>query len=207
MLRRSNVVVVTKCPTASANPETAVHPAAISWARRPPPISRATSAASTVVAAAASADGSRRPEQRPRAERVHRVAEQRHQRRLIRIARRRMRPGHDEVQLVPVKAIPSTRRKKHRNLHTRHQPHRSRKKTAPLRTEITPSTTATLRGWSRQSPFGWTPGPLRGLLASPGRAYGRHERRPCRRARSASCRRRRRRQCARQPFLPVGRSG
>lgn len=59
MLSRSKVVVVTKCPTASANPDAAVQAAAISCARRPPPISRATSAAITVIAAAASADGSR----------------------------------------------------------------------------------------------------------------------------------------------------
>ncbi len=60
VLSRSKVVVETMCPTASANPDDAVHPAAITWARRPPPTSLATSAASTAVAAVTSADGSRR---------------------------------------------------------------------------------------------------------------------------------------------------
>ena len=59
MLSRSKVVVVTKCPTASAKPEVAVQAAAITCARREPPTSRATSAATTVVAAATSAEGSR----------------------------------------------------------------------------------------------------------------------------------------------------
>ena len=59
VLSRSNVVVVTKWPTASATPDDAVHAAAITCARCAPPTSRATNAASTVVAAATSAEGIR----------------------------------------------------------------------------------------------------------------------------------------------------
>jgi hypothetical protein len=55
----SNVVVLTKWATASANPEQAVQAAAISCARVPPPTSRAISAARIVVRAAANADGVR----------------------------------------------------------------------------------------------------------------------------------------------------
>ena len=59
VLSRSKVVVVTKCPTASAKPEEAVQAAAMICAREPPPTSRAISAARIVVAAAASAEGLR----------------------------------------------------------------------------------------------------------------------------------------------------
>lgn len=57
--KRSNVVVVTKCPVTSAIPDTAVPAAAMVCARAVPPSSRAISAATSDVAAAASADGSR----------------------------------------------------------------------------------------------------------------------------------------------------
>ena len=65
VLNRSNVVVVTKWPIASAKPDDAAEHAAISWAREPPPTSRATRAARTVVAAAASADGRRSTSSEP----------------------------------------------------------------------------------------------------------------------------------------------
>ena len=115
VLSRSKVVVVTKWPTASAKPDDAVHAAAITWARR---------------AAADLARDQRRQhrrrrrrerrrqpqhQQRPRRERVHRPGQQRHERRLVGIAERRMRPGDDEVQLVAVVAVPRARRDQHRN--------------------------------------------------------------------------------------------
>src|SRR5450755_4053905 len=59
VLNKSKVVVVTKCPVANANPDTAAHDAAMTCARARPPISRATKPASTVVAAAITAEGSR----------------------------------------------------------------------------------------------------------------------------------------------------
>jgi hypothetical protein len=59
VLKRSNVVVLTKWLTASAKPEQAVQAAAIICARVPPPTSRAMSAARIVVAAATNADGVR----------------------------------------------------------------------------------------------------------------------------------------------------
>ncbi len=64
-----------------------MHPAAITWARRPPPISRAMSAASTVVTAAASADGSRSRNSDPGSSEYIAGVTQRHERRLVRIAR------------------------------------------------------------------------------------------------------------------------
>ena len=105
VLSMSKVVVVTKWPTASAKPETAVHRAATTCARALPPTSRATSAASTVVAAAASADGVRSTSSEPGAMECIAQRDQWHDRRLVGIAERGVRPGDDEVHLVAVVAV------------------------------------------------------------------------------------------------------
>jgi hypothetical protein len=55
----SYVVVLTKWPVTSVVADTAVQAAAMSWARRRPPISRAISPARNTVTPAASALGSR----------------------------------------------------------------------------------------------------------------------------------------------------
>jgi hypothetical protein len=77
----------------------------------------------------------RKPEQerRARVERVHRVAEQRHERRLVRVAESRVRPRHDEVQLVSVEPVPGACREQRRNLKTGDQEHRRRQASAPPR--------------------------------------------------------------------------
>jgi hypothetical protein len=116
VLNRSKLVVVTKCPTASANPDEAVQAAARICARDPPPTSRATSAARIVVAPATTADGLRSSRSDPGASGLHRPAQQRHERGLVGIAERGMRPGDDEVQLVAVISIPHARREQHHDL-------------------------------------------------------------------------------------------
>jgi len=65
VLNKSKVVVVTKCPVASAKPDDATHDAAMIWAREVPPISREIRPAIAVVVAAANAEGSRRTSNDP----------------------------------------------------------------------------------------------------------------------------------------------
>jgi hypothetical protein len=97
----SNVVVVTKWSVASEIADTAATQAAITCARRPPPASRAIAPATITVAAAATADGSR-SRYNETAMRCISPGKQGHERRLIRITERWVRPGDDEVHLVNV---------------------------------------------------------------------------------------------------------
>ena len=143
VLSMSKVVVLVRWLVASAKPETAVHAAAISCARRAPPSSRATAppAPSSFPRRSPTAAAA---QQRARCEVVHQPAQKRHQRRLIRVAESRMRPGDDEVELVAVIAVPGARRDQHRRLKPSDHRHPARQRdprpeTQPLRQHATPS--------------------------------------------------------------------
>ena len=81
--------------------------------------------------AAATRRGHAQQEGRSRPERVHRPGEQRDERRLVRVAERRVRAGDDEVQLVAVEAVPCARRGQERELRERDQCNPARRTSGP----------------------------------------------------------------------------